>query len=67
MRVGWLKHGVGDWTVRHFRLKDLQDELKHKGIPELARRLKRETGYSARRRKMRRNPDEAKSLYDAKP
>jgi len=52
--------------MRQFRLKELQEELKEKGIPELSRRLRRETGYSARRRKLRRNPEEAKSLYEAK-
>ncbi|MDO8589409.1 MAG: hypothetical protein Q7T82_20490 [Armatimonadota bacterium] len=53
--------------MRHLLLKELQDELKANGIPELARKLKRETGYNARRRKMRRNPEEAKSLYAPKP
>ena len=51
-------------NMRRFKLSELQKELRVRGIPELAEELKRQTGYSSRNRKLRRNPSEAKALYD---
>ena len=52
--------------MRRYKLAELQRELRAKGIPVLAQRLKRESGYDARARKLRRNPDEIKAADDAR-
>lgn len=49
--------------MRRYKLSEMQDELRARGIPELAERLKRETGYDPVARKLRRNPREAKAAY----
>lgn len=49
--------------MKSYRLSELQSELRAKGIPDLAERLKRETGYDPVARKLRRNLAEAKAAY----
>lgn len=50
--------------MRRYKMSQLQSELRDKGIPELARKLKRESGYDARARKLRRNPQEIRAADD---
>ncbi len=52
--------------MRRYKLSELQTELRAKGIPALAQRLKKESGYDARARKLRRNPGEIKAADDAR-
>lgn len=49
--------------MRSYRLSELQRELRAKGIPELAEKLRRETGYDPLARKLRRNPREAEAAH----
>lgn len=52
--------------MRQYKMRELQKELRDRGIPELARRLKQETGYDARERKLRRNPGEIRAADDGR-
>jgi len=49
--------------MRKYKLSELQEELRARGIPELAEKLKKKTGYDPVARKLRRNPREAKAAY----
>lgn len=44
--------------TRRYRLSELQSDLKARGMPELAEKLKKKTGYDPVARKLRRNPGE---------
>jgi hypothetical protein len=49
--------------MRSYKLSELQEELRARGIPELSEKLKREIGYDPLARKLRRNPREAKAAH----
>lgn len=51
--------------MRRYKLSELRREARAKRIPEIARKLKREIGYDARTRKLRRNPQEVEAAEDA--
>ena len=49
--------------MRRYKLSEMQEELRARGILELSERLKKEIGYDPIARKLRRNPREAKAAY----
>ena len=53
--------------MRKVKLSDLQRESCERGIPELAKKLKAESGYDAVARKAARNPGEIGAAYKHVP
>ncbi|MHB1458057.1 MAG: hypothetical protein ACYC0V_14200 [Armatimonadota bacterium] len=53
--------------MRKVKLLDMQKELLAKGAPQLAEKLKAETGYDAVARKARRNPGEIGAAHKHVP
>lgn len=49
--------------MRKYKLSEMQEELRARGIPELSEKLKKEIGYDPVARKLRRNPGEAEAAY----
>jgi len=47
--------------MRRYRLSELQNDLKARGMPEFAEKLKKKTGYDPVARKLRRNPGEVEA------